>query len=126
MQCDSARPGTMGGRVAHLRSRGDVVGGEGGSIKLYGVRTNDGWLYQKDMVDQTPLMLDDKEIRHSSAFTSSWKEALELLDRNRWQRLSPIRVHPEFRQAIWAAVQQRYTGDDPEEDLERWRDRCGI
>src|ERR1700694_1651688 len=102
------------------------VGAEGGAITIYGVRTQDGWRFQRNVVDQTPLMLDEEEIRHDSAFTSSWEEALVLLDRYPWPRFYPIQVHPEFRQAIWAAVQKRYAGKNAAEDLERWQDRCGV
>jgi hypothetical protein len=102
------------------------VGAEGGSVTLHGVRTEDGWRFQRSVVDQTPWMLDEAEIRHDSQFTSSWDEALALLDRYPWQRLFPIRVHPEFRQVVWSAVQTRYAGNNAENDLEWWRDRCGI
>ncbi len=103
-----------------------LVGAEGGGITLYAARTKDGWRFQRNVVDQTPWMLDEEVIRHDSQFTSSWEEALALLDRYPWQRLSPIRVHPEFRQEVWTAVQKRYAGNDAQRDLERWRDRCAV
>ena len=102
------------------------IGAEGGGITLYGEQTQDGWRFQRNVRDQTPWMLNAEEIRHDSTFTSSWDEALTLLDRYPWHRLFPIEVHPKFRQAVWAAVQQRYAGADAERSLERWRDRCGI
>lgn len=124
----------MGGQTGireqeHMMSEREIIlwaGVEGGGIKLFGIRLDGGWRFQRNVVDQTPLMLDEEEIRHDSMFTSSWEEALALLDRYPWHRFSPIRVHPEFRQAVWAAVEARYTGRKAEEDLERWRDRCAM
>jgi hypothetical protein len=97
-----------------------------GAITIFGIRYNDGWRFQRNVVDQSPLMLDEKEIRHDSAWASSWEEALTLLDRYPWHRFSPIRVHPEFRQAVWAAVQKRCAGKEAAVDLKQWRGRCGI
>ena len=103
-----------------------LVGAEGGGVALYGIRTDDGWRFQRNVVDQSPLMLDEDEIRHDSKFVSSWEEALALLDQYPWRQLSPIRVHREFRQHVWAVVKKRYTGANAERDLERWRDRCAV
>lgn len=100
------------------------VGAEGGSITLYGVRTESGWRFKRDVIDQTPCVLDEAGIRHDSQFTSSWAEALSLLDRYPWHRLYPIRVHPEFRQSVWSVVRTRYARDGSDHDLERWRERC--
>lgn len=102
------------------------VGAEGGSVTLYGVRTENGWRFLCNVVDQTPRMLDEEEIRRDSQFTSSWDQALALLDRYPWHRLFPIRVHPDFRQAVWSVVRTRYVGKGSEHELERWRARCAI
>lgn len=103
-----------------------LVGAEGGGVTLYGVRDGEGWQFSFKMVDQTPVMLDGKEIVRDSRLVESWDEALKMLDRYPWTKLSPIRVHPAFRKAVWSAVQQRYTGTNPRRDLARWRDRCDV
>ena len=103
------------------------VEGEGGDITLRGARTKDGWRFQRNVVDQTLVMIDEgDEIRHDSQFTSSWHEALDLMDRYPWQRLYPLQVNPEFGHAVWAAVQKRCDGECSEHALKRWRDRCGV
>ena len=103
------------------------VGGEGGGITLQGVWTRDGWRFRRNVVDQTLVMIGEgDEIRHDSQFTSSWDEALGLMDRYPWQHLYPLQVHPEFGHAVWAAVQKRCVGECSEHALERWRDRCGV
>jgi hypothetical protein len=103
-----------------------IVGAEGGGVTLYGVKDGGRWRFSLKMIDQTPVMLDGKEIVRDSQYVESWDEALTMLDRYPWVSLSPIRVHPAFRRAVWSAVQQRYTGTNSHRDLARWRDRCDI
>lgn len=102
------------------------VGAEGGSITLYGVRTESGWRYQRNVVDQTLSMLDQEEIRHDSLFCSSWEEALALLDQYLWHRLYPLHVHPEFQAAVWRVVQARFAGDDLARGVEWWSECCAT
>jgi len=103
-----------------------LLGAEGGGVTLYGGRDNERWRFSFKMVDQTPVLLEGKEIVRHSPLVESWDEALLMLDRYPWLSLSPIRVHPAFRKAVWLAVQQRYTGTNAHRDLARWRDRCDI
>lgn len=100
------------------------VGAEGGSITLYGVRTDTGWRYQRNVVDQTLFMLDEEEIRHDSLFCSSWDEALSLLDKYPWHQLYPLQVHSEFQAAVLRAVQERFSGDDRARHAELWSECC--
>lgn len=102
------------------------VGVELGSLILYGVRTNGGWVFQRNVVDQTPFMLDEAEIRHDSNFTDSWDEALSLLDEYPWRQMYPIKVHPEFREAVWAALQNPQLNGGRIRMLEQWKELCGI
>lgn len=99
-----------------------MVGCEGGGVTLYGMREGARWRFTRNVVDQTPSMLDEAEIEHNSPFVESFDEALKLMDRYPWHRLSPIKVHPDFRKTVWGAVQQRLADDD--DGRERWRDRC--
>ena len=99
---------------------------EGGSFVLYGVRTGRRWLYSRSVIDWTPELIDEAHIRQKSDVVTSWKAVLRLLDQYPWHRLSPLIVHPAFRQKIWAAVQKRVDGDEHlTRRLERWREICG-
>jgi hypothetical protein len=103
------------------------VGAELGGINLYGARDPDGWRYFTSMVDQTPDLLDEPEIRRDSEVVNSWEAALRLIDRYPLHRLHPLTVHPEFCERVWAAVQNRFASDRrPVENwqLERWRELC--
>jgi hypothetical protein len=109
-----------------------ITGVEGGGVTLYGRKTTDGWQYHVEYADQTPLMFDEPEIRRETAWTRDWNEALAYLDRERWLRLPPVMVMPEFRTRVWEAVSARLASSDvqailPRETLlARWRERCGI
>jgi len=109
-----------------------ITGVEGGGVTLYGRETADGWEYRVDYADQTPLMLDEPEIRRDTAWTRECNEALLYLDRERWLRLPPVMVAPEFRARVWEIVSARLASGNehailPRETLlARWRERCGI
>jgi hypothetical protein len=100
------------------------VGAEGGAITLYGIREGSGWRYSPLVIDQTPSLLDEPEIRRESAVVQSWQAALRLVDEYPWHRLAPLTVHPEFRERIWAAVQQRFRNASDRGHHERWRKLC--
>jgi hypothetical protein len=101
------------------------VGAEGGSVTLYGQPSAQGWLFSRTVNDQTPLMLDQSEIRHSSSTVADWAEALILLDKYPWASLVPIKVHPGFAEQILAAVSQRIEeSGTPTSRLKRWKHVC--
>lgn len=108
-----------------------MTGVEGGGYTLRGERLPTGWRYWGDFVDQTPLMLDENEIRRENLSTESLDEALRLLGK-KWHRLPAIRVHPEFTGRIWKQFQQR-VGPDANKPgaasgrvVQRWREECGL
>lgn len=55
------------------------IGGEGGSITLYGLRTESGWLFSREVINSTPLLLPEEfpegVIHHKSSVVDSWEEA---------------------------------------------------
>jgi len=53
---------------------------------------------------------------------TTWEGALELLDRFVWTVLTPDYVHPDFREAVLAAVRERAADkdDDCAEIVEYW------
>src|SRR5689334_19365678 len=73
-----------------------ITGVEGGGVTLYGRQTPNGWEYYVAYADQTPVMLDEPEIRRETCWTRDWDEALAYLDRERWLRLPPIMVQRRF------------------------------
>ena len=107
------------------------VGAAGGSVTLYGVRANHGWLFSRRVIDQTPELIDEPWIQHKSevvdSTVDSWQTALELMDRYHWHRLSPREVHSEFRELVWAAVVARYelVSDEDYRYLAEWEGLCG-
>jgi hypothetical protein len=109
-----------------------TAGVEGGGVTLYGERTPNGWRFRTSYADQTPLMLDEPEIRREVSWVATWDEALALLDMERWQRLPAIRVHPEFRTRVWVEARKRLPVDASTPDsrnarlLARWREKCEI
>src|SRR5690349_16281792 len=105
-----------------------LAGVEGGGVTLYGERTTNGWRFRASYADQTPYMLDEPEIRREGERVDTWDGALALLDKERWLRLPPIEVHPEFQARVWDAVQQRLgrnaetSNPSTERLLARWRE----
>ena len=103
------------------------VGAEGGKLTLYGLYTNEGWVFMQKMFDQTPPELGDPSIQHRSGTVGSWPEALGLLGRYPWHRLHPLSVHPEFREPIWEAVLSRFRAENESNPagLAPWKVLCG-
>lgn len=102
------------------------VRAEGGSITLYGVRSPNGWVFSRDVMDQTPELLDEPWNEHHSRRVDSWDAALELLDEYPWHRLSPGEVHREFRKVVLDEVERRYAAaaQPTHSQLPRWRALC--
>jgi hypothetical protein len=100
------------------------LGAEGGSITLSGFWTERGWSFWREVTD----CIDEEWIQHKSAVVDSWKAALKLLDQYPWCRLFPVRIHPEFKQKIWVAVQKRLHGTTgiSKRELNNWRKLCGT
>jgi hypothetical protein len=101
------------------------VGAEGGTIAIVGMRHGGGWTFRRTVNDSTPELIDEEPIFKKSAEANTWERALRLLDKYRWQGLYPLQVHPEFRDRVWIAVQDRVARDNKKPvNLEKWRDLC--
>lgn len=104
------------------------IGGEGGDLIIYGVRTPTGWKFFREVVDQSSLMLDESAIEHRSDVVDNWEGALGLLDRYQWHRLFPLQVHPEFKERVLQEVEARYQArnrpDRGNYGMERWMRLC--
>jgi hypothetical protein len=103
------------------------VGAEDGSVALRGLWTAKGWRFLRAVRDWTPTLVDEAAIEHESDFVSSWRGALQLMDRYPWHRLTPLRVHPEFAGQVWSAYERRSREPGAAADPERrdeWRRMC--
>src|SRR6266851_9124039 len=99
------------------------LGAEGGSVTLYGIETERGWLFY--VSDWSPELIGEERIQHKSPVVNSWEAAVALLDQYPWQRLSPLMVRPEFSERIWSAVRERLEKDQASGlYLDRWRNIC--
>jgi hypothetical protein len=83
------------------------LGAEGGSMTLYGMETERGWLFSRNVSDWTPELVGEERVQHKSPVVDSWDAAVALLDQYPWQRLSPLMVHPEFSERIRSAARDR-------------------
>ena len=99
-------------------------GCEGGSIAV--LRRQDGhgnWRYWVESHEHLAIALlgeDDREglqPNAMSATVSSLQAALRLLDRYPWHRLSPITLHPDCREMVLKAMEDRGESECPE----RWK-----
>ena len=105
------------------------IGGEGGDLTIYGVRTHAGWRFSQEVVDQSSLMLDGTTIQHASDVVDTWEEVLGLLGRYPWHRLYPLQVHPEFKERVLEAAKARYQADsipDQYGGLKKWIEVCSM
>ena len=99
------------------------IGGEGGSITLEGRRdAAGGWQFRLATNESAMWAMLDEEPppQEEPKWVSTWAEALTLLDRYPWPRLSPEAVHREFRDAVFAAIEAHERGGHGQ--VERWRD----
>ncbi len=104
------------------------VGAEGGHLTLYGIRTTYGWLFSRQVIDQTPDLFNEPWIQHNSEIVNLWSDALKLLDRYPWHKLYPLEVHSEFREMVFDAVVVRYKSENDinPRGLADWKKLCGI
>ncbi len=94
------------------------IGGEGGSVVLYGLRSGDSWLYSLDFIRSR----DPNGEADGPAVANSWEGALDLLDRYPWADLKPVRMHPDFKERILKALEERPStrGEDVHARHLRW------
>lgn len=81
------------------------AGGEGGSIALYGLRTEPDWLFSFDFID--PAAAFASHATEDGKVVTAWQGALELLADRPWHMLKPLLTHPEFRVEMLNALLAR-------------------
>ncbi|MBK4733392.1 hypothetical protein [Noviherbaspirillum pedocola] len=103
------------------------AGVEGGSIRLYGMHNEKGWIFSEDVVDQTPELIDKPGVHYRSKPVYTWEDALSLLDEYCWHCFFPLTVHPFFRGAVLAGVLNRSTLEEINDNssLSNWLAICG-
>ena len=102
------------------------VGAEGGRVTLFGLRTEKGWIFSREVIDQTPEFIDESGIMHTSKAVDSWSNALKLLDQYPWHSFYPLTIHPEFRERVFNAVVERCKAENGENpiNLSNWEQLC--
>jgi hypothetical protein len=106
-------------------------GVDGGSWTLVGRRGASGNWRFRTVKDETNL-LDDEDFADFEPHTETpwvvgWEAALTVFDKYPWASFFyPMRVHPEFAERIWAAVQQRCSEQDEcaGHNFEAWHRVC--
>jgi hypothetical protein len=102
------------------------VGSEGDALTLYGLRTFQGWVFSRQVIDQPPETLIDSWNRRTRQSVTTWPAALSLLDEYPWQHLYPLSVHPDFRAMVYDAVTARFKSDVEKNPrrLADWTNKC--
>lgn len=104
--------------------------GEGGSIALYGRETPEGWVFGRELVDQTMMLLEDGEEIRRFDEAHTWEKALELISKYPWHMLYPGKLHPAFAdmvyQAAMAKLDEEYGPDECEDRRQKWTSFCQI
>jgi hypothetical protein len=111
------------------------VSAEGGSITLFGHKDSENqWRFARGVNDQTPTLLTSEDgggtaIRHESGWVNTWPQAMALLDRYPWAMLAVTKIHPDFRERLWAEAAHRLndmTTGTAKRRKERWAQACGV
>jgi hypothetical protein len=98
---------------------------EGGGVTLMGQWTSKGWRFKREVMDQTPELIDEPWIEHTSEVIESWRGALRAMDRYPWHTLYPISVHPEFSERVWQAYLRRIRKTKSNDYLQsNWEEIC--
>lgn len=82
------------------------VGAEGGSLTLYGIQSPDGWQFRAE-TNEAALDDGDTPDLPELPWVATWRSALKQLDAYPWTQLYPLKVHPEFSDRVFKALQTR-------------------
>ncbi|MDD2736075.1 MAG: hypothetical protein PHF56_19250 [Desulfuromonadaceae bacterium] len=87
------------------------IGGDGGSITLFGWKTAKGnWRFLRETNECTLMgMMQNSDVtgvkfQSSSAADTGWKAAIKILSEYPWKILYPLYVHPEFADLVWNEI----------------------
>ena len=108
------------------------AGAAGCTVTLYGVRTQQGWLYSQNMISVSAARATGytrKTIQeHNPDVVDTWQEALALIEQHQWHRLYPLIIHPDFGRQIFDAVAAHYHLIQGQESyqISNWKMLCGV
>lgn len=90
------------------------MGTERHCLTFFGINAGCGWRFRLVRDESAVADLSNREdrtrrsVRQEPSGFDSFESALASLDRYWWQTNEPLQVHPDFRQQIWAAVQDGF------------------
>lgn len=94
---------------------------------LYGRHTPRGRAFHADLDDGSVTPVLRQHVHQLSSEVNSWDEALAAFDRQPWFRFRPVHVHPDFRDVIWRAFQDRQQRYGTTTDAESgWYALCTV
>lgn len=89
------------------------LGGEGGTINLYGKEKNGEWYFSLQTNEIALLdFLDDEDelsqcLKSNSAIVKGFSNGIRLLDKYPWVYLYPMKLHPLFAERILLEAKRR-------------------
>lgn len=85
-----------------------------------------GYLFRKDILDQTPKLIDGPASQSYSEQVHSSEGALQVLDWHLWHLFYPLKVHPVFNGVVLAAVLTRSRPEmiDDDHGFRQWLQTC--
>lgn len=95
------------------------VGSEGGSLKLYGIQSPEGWQFKVETSESALVDDEDESDMPERPWVATWRSALKQLDGYPWTQLYALAVHPDFRDRVFKALQSRHK-KEPVIDWVRW------
>ena len=124
--------------MAKVNTKREIIlqaSGAGILITLYGIKKKIGkWKFslESDEGTMADFLLEEDEdllplLYSQSKYVDTWDKALDLLDKCPWTRFIPQKVHTEFRELVWSAVQKRKPKrlkDWERLPLEKWKQVC--
>lgn len=99
------------------------VGAEGGTLTLFRRLSDSSWQFHVETDETALLDLLDEDDRQGLSkierpWVSDWLAAVAQLDEYQWFELTPLHIHPDYRQPIRAAVCERWQDQKP---ADQWR-----
>jgi|GEM_PF-206345 len=97
---------------------------EGGSLTLAGIEFSEGWKFR---VETNEAALEDGDMTDSPErpWVRTWRSALKQMDAYPWTQLHAVKVHPEFCDRVFNALQTRKKKGIPI-DWNQWGNALNI
>lgn len=105
-----------------------IIGSEGGSITLLGLKKEDGWYFKitTDEISFDNIFKDNEalwNLKSESVVLTGWSGALKLLEKyESWHYLYPIFAHPDFSWEIVNTLRDKKNESIDSEDSILWEE----